>query len=134
MGFAIICGATVLREATGDVADLLNGTLTNCTGYTFANLASKPTTLSGFGITDGYSNTGGNVSGDITMTGTGAIRVANGTGAQRPTPSNGMIRYNTDVGAVEAYVQSAWQPIANASVDYGLVDSAAGTTFDYGSV
>lgn len=29
-----------------------SGTLTNCTGYTFANIASKPTTLSGYGITD----------------------------------------------------------------------------------
>lgn len=28
------------------------GTLTNCTGYTFANLANKPTTASGFGLTD----------------------------------------------------------------------------------
>jgi hypothetical protein len=29
-----------------------SGTLTNCTGYTFTNIASKPTTLSGYGITD----------------------------------------------------------------------------------
>jgi hypothetical protein len=29
-----------------------SGTLTNCTGYTFANLSTKPTTLSGYGITD----------------------------------------------------------------------------------
>ena len=33
-----------------------SGTLTNCTGYTFANIASKPTTLSGYGITDALSN------------------------------------------------------------------------------
>lgn len=32
-----------------------SGTLTNCTGYTFANLASKPTTISGYGITDAVS-------------------------------------------------------------------------------
>ena len=32
VGFAIICGATVLRDASGDVADFFNGTLTNCTG------------------------------------------------------------------------------------------------------
>jgi phage-related tail fiber protein len=33
-----------------------SGTLTNCTGYTFANIASKPTTISGYGITDALSN------------------------------------------------------------------------------
>lgn len=32
VGFAIICGATMLRDASGDVADLFNGTLSNCTG------------------------------------------------------------------------------------------------------
>lgn len=35
-----------------------SGTLTNTTGYVFANLASKPTTLSGYGITDGVSGSG----------------------------------------------------------------------------
>lgn len=32
VGFAFICGATVLRDASGDVADLFNGTISNCTG------------------------------------------------------------------------------------------------------
>ena len=31
VGFAFICGATVLRQATGNVEDLFNGTMTNCT-------------------------------------------------------------------------------------------------------
>lgn len=131
-------GSTVLSTSPTLVTPLLgtptSGTLTNCTGYTFANIASKPTTLSGYGITDGFSSTGGTVSGDITMSGTGAIKVANGTTAQRPTGANGLIRYNTSVGAIEAYVQGAWQTIANTSVDYGFVDTAADTTFDYGSL
>jgi hypothetical protein len=37
-----------------------SGTLTNCTGYTFANLASKPTTISGYGITDAPVFSGAN--------------------------------------------------------------------------
>jgi len=80
------------------------------------------------------SATTGAFSGDITMSGTGAIKIANGTTAQRPTGANGLIRYNTSVGAIEAYVQGAWQTIANTSVDYGLITSAADTTFDYGSL
>ncbi len=131
-------GSNVLSTSPTLVTPLLgtptSGTLTNCTGYTWANIASKPTTLSGFGITDGFSSTGGTVSGDITMSGTGAIKVANGTTAQRPTGANGLIRYNTSVGAIEAYVQGAWQTIANTSVDYGLITTAADTTFDYGSL
>lgn len=131
-------GSNVLSTSPTLVTPLLgtptSGTLTNCTGYTFANIASKPTTLSGYGITDGFSSTGGTVSGDITMSGTGAIKVANGTTAQRPIGANGLIRYNTSVGAIEAYVQGAWQTIANTSVDYGLITTAADTTFDYGSL
>jgi hypothetical protein len=131
-------GSNVLSTSPTLVTPLLgtptSGTLTNCTGYTFANIASKPTTLSGYGITDGFSNTGGNVSGDITMTGTGAIKVANGTTAQRPTPASGHLRYNTTLGCLEAYVQSAWQVIANTALDYGLITTAADTTFDYGAL
>lgn len=49
-------GSTVLSTSPTLVTPLLgtptSGTLTNCTGYTFANIASKPTTLAGYGITD----------------------------------------------------------------------------------
>lgn len=30
VGFAIICGATMMRAATGNIEDLYNGTITNC--------------------------------------------------------------------------------------------------------
>lgn len=36
----------------GDLGTPSAGVLTNATGYTFSNIASKPTTLSGYGITD----------------------------------------------------------------------------------
>jgi solute carrier family 12 (sodium/potassium/chloride transporter), member 2 len=31
VGFAFICGATMLRQASGNVEELFNGTMTNCT-------------------------------------------------------------------------------------------------------
>ena len=75
------------------------------------------------------------IGGDIAMTGTGAIDVASGTTAERPSPaSNGMVRYNATLGCLESYVQSAWQVVANTSLDYGLVTSASTTTFDYGGL
>jgi DNA-binding beta-propeller fold protein YncE len=74
------------------------------------------------------------LSGDVTMSGTGALKVANGTTAQRPTPATGQIRYNTTLGALESYVQGVWQVIANTALDYGLITSASDTTFDYGAL
>lgn len=57
-------GSNVLSTSPTLVTPLLgtptSGTLTNCTGYTFANIASKPTTLSGYGITDGVGTASNN--------------------------------------------------------------------------
>ena len=87
-----------------------------------------------FQANNALSATTGAFSGDVTMSGTGALKVANGTTAQRPTASNGQIRYNTTLGAIESYVQGAWQVIANTALDYGLITSASDTTFDYGAL
>ena len=72
---------------------------------------------------------------DIDNTATGYIAMPVGTTAQRPgTPANGQQRYNSDLGAMEVYVQGQWQPIANTSIDYGLITSSSTTTFDYGAL
>ena len=47
-------------------------------------------------------------SGEVTFTGTGAVKLNAGTTAERPSPSNGMIRYNTTTAAMEGYINSAW--------------------------
>ena len=53
-------GTLVLSTSPTLVTPILgtptSGTLTNCTGYTFTNIASKPTTLSGYGITDAINS------------------------------------------------------------------------------
>jgi hypothetical protein len=87
-----------------------------------------------FQANNALSATTGAFSGDVTMGGTGALKVANGTTAQRPTPATGQIRYNTTLGALESYVQGVWQVIANTALDYGLITSASDTTFDYGAL
>lgn len=70
-------GSTVLSTSPTLVTPLLgtptSGTLTNCTGYTFANIASKPTTVSGYGITDAPTFSGNNAF-------TGANTFTNATG------------------------------------------------------
>lgn len=75
-------------------------------------------------------------SGNVLLTGTGAIDIPAGTTAQRPgTPSSGMIRYNTTTSAFEGYNGSAWGGIAgnitnaDISASAGIVDSKlTGTT------
>lgn len=72
---------------------------------------------------------------DIDNTATGYIAMPAGTTAQRPgTPANGQQRYNSTLGAMEVYVQGAWQIIANTSIDYGLITNSSTTTFDYGAL
>ena len=47
---------------------------------------------------------------------TDAIRIPNGTTAQRPSsPSNGMIRYNTTENEVESYINGLWKNITTTS-------------------
>ena len=71
---------------------------------------------------------------DIDNTATGYIAMPAGTTAQRPgTPVNGQQRYNSDLGAMEIYVQGQWQPI-QTDLDYGLITASATTTLDYGAL
>lgn len=72
---------------------------------------------------------------DIDNTATGYLAMPVGTTAQRPaSAANGQQRYNSTLGAMEVYVQGAWQVIANTSIDYGLITSSTATTFDYGAL
>jgi hypothetical protein len=50
--FTIAVPGTDYLQPNSSLETPTGGTLINCTGYTFANLANKPTTASGFGLTD----------------------------------------------------------------------------------
>jgi hypothetical protein len=52
-------------------------------------------------------------SSNILMSGTGAIQIAVGTEAQRPTPAKGMLRFNDDSGSAEIYDGTAWVPVGS---------------------
>jgi hypothetical protein len=61
---------------------------------------------------------GGTVTGDITMSGTGMIKVPVGTTAQRPgTPALGMIRFNSTRGCYEGYTASGWVNMSPINFD-----------------
>ena len=59
------------------------------------------------------SITGTAISDNLVLSGTGAIRMPDGTTAQRPTGAAGMFRYNTTLGAFEGYT-SEWGSIGGA--------------------
>jgi hypothetical protein len=65
---------------------------------------------------------------NTTINDTGNITLPNGTAAQRPTPSNGMMRYNTDNGSVELYngATATWNLITDASYTAELLVVAGG--------
>ena len=63
------------------------------------------------------------VSGNILMTGTGAIDIASGTTAQRPgSPSAGMFRFNSQTSEFEGYDGSAWGEIGGSTGTTGTAD------------
>jgi len=70
---------------------------------------------------------------DAEITGTGAIKVPVGTTAQRPTPAQGQIRYNTTDSSFEGYDGSAWGAIGggseNSFIVYEYTATASQTTF-----
>ena len=98
--------------------------------------ASGNTTLSGtLGVTG--NTTLGDASGDtitlnaatatipnnLNFSGTGTVRLPNGTTGQRPTPATGMIRYNTTSGLFEGYT-TQWGGIGGASADGAVYENA----------
>ena len=58
--------------------------------------------------------------GDIVMGGTGALKLPNGTNAQRPTAATGQIRFNTTSTEFEGYNGSSWGELA-AGVPVGTI-------------
>lgn len=67
------------------------------------------------------------VAGNVTQTGTGSLKVAAGTTAERPgTPANGMIRYNSDQGSFEGYASGAWSGIGGGGTVDKVTQNAHG--------
>ena len=96
-------------------------------------------TIVGSSLTSVGTLTGLTVSGDILMSGTGAIDVAAGTTAQRPgSPNTGMFRYNSTTNQFEGYTNSGWGAIAGGGgsgatlqATNGIVETAATISSDH---
>jgi hypothetical protein len=77
-----------------------------------SGLTFSSTTLS---LSGTLSITTLDVSGDVNLNGTGAVKVPTGTTAQRPSPATGDFRFNTSTAAFEGYNGSAWGSIGGGA-------------------
>mgnify|MGYP003635540067 FL=1 len=97
---------SLLENVPGDSGSWVNGTNSN---VHLATLTDK------VGI--GTHSPGA----ELHVAGTGAIVVPSGTTEQRPgTEVNGMLRYNSQTGYMEAYTASGWAPIAQPPTVTGI--------------
>lgn len=88
------------------------GTKLNTNLDAIDDLLDGTTPVTGINITSGTASFS-----TLSVTGTGAVLLSAGTTAQRPTPSNGMIRYNSDDAQFEGYADGAWGAIAGGGGD-----------------
>lgn len=87
---------------TGDLAVNGNTTLGNASGDTITVNAATAT-----------------IPNNLNFSGTGSIRLPNGTTAERPSPTAGMIRYNTTEASFEGYAAGAWGSIGGGATGAG---------------
>jgi hypothetical protein len=127
---------TVVSSSATITGGSINGTAiggsTAAAGAFTTLAASGNTTLTGDLAVNG-NTTLGNASGDtitlnaatatipnnLTFSGTGTIRLPNGTTAERPSPTAGMIRYNTTEASFEGYAAGAWGSIGGGATGAG---------------
>ena len=121
---------TITANITGDVsgtAGNVTGIVATATGGTGQNsTATFPT--SGVVVTRDATETLLNKT-TVSSTGlvTGALTLPAGTEAQRPSPTAGMVRYNTDSSAFEGYASGAWSGIGGGgTIDRVTTGSAHG--------
>ena len=128
-------GTLVSSSATitgGTINGTSVGASTASTGAFTTLAASGNASVTGNLTVDG-NTTLGNASGDtitlnaataavpnnLNFSGTGTITVPVGTTGQRPSPTTGMIRYNTTENSFEGYAASAWGSIGGGATGAG---------------
>ena len=121
---ATISGGTINGTAIGG---------SSAAAGSFTSLAASGNTALTGDLTVNGNTTLGNASGDtitlnaatatipnnLNFSGTGSIRLPNGTTGERPSPTAGMIRYNTTENTFEGYAAGAWGSIGGGATGAG---------------
>ena len=118
---------------TGIMANLASTSGTGLLAISGTTLT--PTSVSGTSnqitVSNGTTAPTVGLASNAVMPGTGSITLPYGGTAARPTPTNGMIRYNTDTGTFEGYANNNWGAIALGS---GVTSIIAGTGLNGGTI
>jgi hypothetical protein len=110
--FEIYAGSSWTTIGAGD------GTVTNVGG-----------TVGQITVANGTTTPVVSIATNPVIPGTGSISVpAGGTAARPGTPTNGMIRYNTDSLVFEGYLNNAWVAFASSGVGVLTVNTGTGLT------
>ena len=113
-GSTAAAGAFTTLAASGTLGVTGNTTLS-------ADLAVNGNTTLGNASSDTITlnaNTA-NVPNNLNFSGTGSITLPNGTTAERPSPTAGMIRYNTTENTFEGYAAGQWGSIGGGATGAG---------------
>jgi len=116
--FAGVVAATSIT-ASGNTA--LSGNLTVNGNTTLGDASGDTITLNAATAT---------IPNNLNFSGTGTVRLPNGTTGQRPSPAAGMIRYNTTSGLFEGYT-TQWGGIGGASADGAVYENAQTISNNY---
>jgi len=112
-------------------------------GIVAPGLTSEDSTGTSTLTTSSTATIGGalTAAGDITFSATTAAKLPAGTTAQRPSGTNGMIRYNSDDGSFEGYAGGEWGAIGGGGDTQTATTSSTTQTAiatyakaDYGAV
>ena len=129
---ATITGGTINGTAIGGSSAAAGSFTTLAASGTLG--VTGNTTLSGNLSVDG-NTTLGNASGDtitanagtmnipnnLVFNGTGSVTVPNGTTGERPTPTVGMMRYNSSTDSFEGYTTAGWGAIGGGASAEGAI-------------
>ena len=107
-GSSAAAGSFTTLAASGNTT--LTGDLAVNGNTTLGNASSDTITLNAATAT---------IPNNLNFSGTGSIRLPNGTTAERPSPTAGMIRYNSDEGTFEGYASGAWGSIGGGATGAG---------------
>ena len=136
-GIASTDGATVSQVAAS-VAGLGTMSTQNANNVAITGGTINGTTIGATTRADGKFTTLA-ANGDVTFTSTGAVKIPAGTTGQQPTPTTGMIRYNSTNSQFEGYFASAWGSLgagaagSNTQVQYnssGVLAGSSALTFN----
>ena len=109
---ATITGGTINSTTIGaSTASSGRFTTLEATGNTTLGDASGDTITANAGTMSVPNN--------LYFSGTGTIRLPNGTTGERPTPADGMIRYNVTTSGFEGYAGGAWGSIGGGATGAG---------------